>query len=114
MFVGIRMPLLNWTNEIAPIKLSGAVAIILYGGWGVIVIMAGLYLLIGYRIGAVCYLACWSILLAIVSIVLFKWLDTGGAEVGPSQGAEDSAHHRHRQAAHRRDGDEGRRACHRA
>ena len=75
------MPLLNWTNEIAPIKLNGAVAIILYGGWGVIVIMAGLYLLIGYRIGAVPYMACWSILLALVSFVLLKWLDTGGAEM---------------------------------
>ena len=80
MFAGVRMPLLNWTNEIAPIKLSGAVAIILYGGWGVIVIMAGLYLLIGYRIGAAPYMACWSILLALVSFVLLKWLDTGGAE----------------------------------
>ena len=80
MFAGIRMPLLNWTNEIAPIKQSGAVAIILYGGWGVIVIMAGLYLLIGYRIGAAPYMACWSILLALVSFVLLKWLDTGGAE----------------------------------
>ena len=81
MFAGIRMPLLNWTNEVAPIKQSGAVAIILFGGWGVITAMAGLYLLIGYRIGAVCYLACWSILLAIVSVILLKWLDTGGAEV---------------------------------
>ena len=80
MFAGVRMPLLNWTNEIAPIKLSGAVAIILYGGWGIIVIMAGLYLLIGYRIGAAPYMACWSILLALVSFVLLKWLDTGGAE----------------------------------
>jgi len=42
--------------------------------------MAGLYLLIGYRIGAVPYMACWSILLALVSFVLLKWLDTGGAE----------------------------------
>ena len=80
MAVGIRMPLLNWTNELAPIKQSGAVAVILFGGWGIIAAMAGLYLLIGYRIGAACYLACWSILLAIVSIVLLNWLDTGGAE----------------------------------
>lgn len=58
----------------------GAVAIILYGSWGVIAAITGLYLLIGYRIGAVPYLAGWSILLALVSFVLLKWLDTGGAE----------------------------------
>ena len=80
MTVGIRMPLLNWTNETAPIKQSGAVVIILFGGWCVVAAMAGIYLLIGYRIGAVPYMACWSILLAIVSVVLLKWLDTGGAE----------------------------------
>ncbi len=81
VFVGLRMPLLNWTNEIAPIKQSGAVAIILYGSWVVIIAMAGLYLLIGYKIGAVPYLAVWSILLALVSFVLLKWLDTGGVEM---------------------------------
>ena len=80
MVIGIRMPLLNWTNEIVPIKQSGAVAIILFGGWGVITVITGLYLLIGYRIGAVLYLACWSLLLAMVSFALLKWLDTGGAE----------------------------------
>jgi len=46
--------------------------------------MAGLYLLIGYRIGAVCYLACWSILLAAHAFLftcvpffgtVFLWLD---------------------------------------
>lgn len=80
MFVGIRMPLLNWTNEIAPIKQSGAVFIILFGSWGVIIAMAGLYLLIGYRIGAVPYLACWSILLAAITLALLRWLDTRGTE----------------------------------
>jgi len=80
MFVGIRMPLLNWTNEVAPIKQSGAVAIILYGSWGVIIAMAGLYLLIGYRIGAVIYMAIWSILLAAIAFVLLRWLNTRGVE----------------------------------
>ena len=80
MFIGIRMPLLNWTNETAPIKQSGAVVIILFGSWCVIAAMAGIYLLIGCRIGALSYMACWSTLLAIVSLILLKWLDTGGAE----------------------------------
>ena len=80
MFAGIRMPLLNWTNETAPIKQSGAVAIILFGGWVVIGAMSVLYLLIGYKIGAVPYMACWSILLTLVSAALLGWLETRGAE----------------------------------
>ena len=78
--VGIRMPLLSWTNEIAPIKQSGAVTIALFGSWGVSAALAGLYLLIGYRIGAVPYLVCWTIVLAIFSLLLFRWTDTKGAE----------------------------------
>lgn len=80
MFAGIRMPLLSWTNEIAPIKQSGAVAIILFGGWIIITAMAGVYMLIGYRIGAALYMVCWSILLTLVSFALLRWLETRGAE----------------------------------
>ena len=80
MFAGLRMPLLNWTSEIAPIKQSGAVAIILFGGWALIVVISGLYLLIGYRIGAAAYMACWSVLLAVAAFILLRWLDTGGAK----------------------------------
>ena len=80
MAVGTRMPLLSWTNETAPIKQSGAVTIALFGNWGLSIAMPGLYMLIGYRIGAAIYLACWSILLATISLALLKWLDTKGAE----------------------------------
>ena len=79
--VGVRMPLLNWTNEIAPIKQSGAVAIALFGSWGIIIVMAGLYLIVGYRAGAAVYLAGWSLLLAAVSLILIRWLDREGAGI---------------------------------
>ena len=80
MAIGIRMPLLNWTNESAPIKQSGAIAIILFGSWGVCVAVAGLYLFIGYRIGAVLYLAGWAAVFAVISLILIRWLNTRGAD----------------------------------
>ena len=80
LFLGLRMPLLNWTDETAPIKQSGAVTIYIFGGWGMSLALGGLFLLVGYRIGAVPYLLIWTALLAAVTLYLLRWLDTKGAE----------------------------------
>ena len=77
--VGVSMPILNWTSEVAPIKQSGAVAIAMLGGWAVCIIFGGLYLLVGYRLGAALYLLLWSVALAAASALLLRWLDTRGA-----------------------------------
>ena len=79
MMLGVRMPLLTWTNETVPIKQGGAVVIALFGGMGINIIFAGLYLLIGYKAGAAVYLLCWSILYAAAAFWLLRWLDTKGA-----------------------------------
>ena len=79
--IGTRMPLLSWTNETAPIKQSGAVTIAIFGSWGVGTAVAGLYLLIGYRIGAVPYLIAWTALTAAVSVFLMRWLVTRGSRI---------------------------------
>ena len=78
-FIGVRMPLLSWTSEVAPIKQSGAVTIALFGSWGICIVFAGLYLLVGYRIGAAAFLLLMTVLLAAVSLLLLRWLDTRGA-----------------------------------
>jgi ABC-2 type transport system permease protein len=77
--VGVRMPLLEWTNEVVPIKQSGAVMIAMFGGWAVCAVFAGLYLLVGYMLGAAAYLLIWSVLFAAAGIVLLRWLDRKGA-----------------------------------
>lgn len=77
--IGLAMPILNWTNETAPIKQSGAVTLALLGGWGIIVIPGILYLLIGWRLGAVTYLIIWAAVMAVISLVLLRRLDTKGA-----------------------------------
>ncbi|MBQ6464977.1 MAG: hypothetical protein IJJ43_01750 [Oscillospiraceae bacterium] len=77
--IGLRMPLLNWTNELAPIKQSGAVLIAIFGLWGLTVVFAGLYLLVGYKLGAAPYLAIWTLAYAAASLLLLRWLDTKGA-----------------------------------
>ena len=79
--IGVRMPLLRWTSELAPIKQSGAVSIAMFGSWGFCVVLAGLYLLIGYRLGPALYLALAAALFAAAALLLLRWLDTKGSRV---------------------------------
>ncbi|MBQ5970335.1 MAG: hypothetical protein IJL52_09550 [Clostridia bacterium] len=79
--IGVRMPLLTWTNDLVPIKQSGAVMIALFGGWIVSAALAGLYLLIGYKIGALVYLAVWAVLLAAAAAVTLRWLNRTGSRL---------------------------------
>ena len=81
MMIGLKMPLLNWTNEVVPIKQSGAVMIVLFGGWVVSILFVVLYFMIGSQIGAVMYMLIWTILLSLGSLILMRWLDTKGASL---------------------------------
>ena len=71
---------LTWTNELAPIKQSLAVTIAMFGGWAYALLLAGLYLLLGWRIGAAVYLALVSAATIAAAIALLKWLKTKGAQ----------------------------------
>ena len=77
--IGVKMPILHWTSELAPIKQGGAVAISLFGGWAVCLVLAGLYLVIGYKIGAALYLLIWSLLFAAASLLILRWINTKGS-----------------------------------
>lgn len=80
-FVGLKMPNLAWTNEIVPIKQSGAVTVALFGGWAVAAVFCGLYFVLGYRLGAAAWLGIWTVVLAAVSLVLWRWIGTKGARI---------------------------------
>jgi len=79
LVIGTKMAILNWTNEMAPIKQSGAIAISIFGVWGFVVVFAGVFMLFAYRMGAVLYLSLFSVALIAGSVLLFRWLDTKGA-----------------------------------
>lgn len=78
--LGIKMPLLSWTNEIVPIKQSGAVALAILGIWVVVAVFVLSYFLLGYIIGAAAFLAIWAVIFAVADLVMLRWLDTRGAE----------------------------------
>lgn len=79
-FIAVKMPLLQWTNELAPIKQGGGSAVVIFGDWLFVAALAGLYLLFGKAMGVAAYLALWTVLFLIGAAVLLRWLDTRGAK----------------------------------
>ena len=79
LFLGLKLPNLNWTNEIVPIKQSAAVFIALFSGMGIGVAIGGLYFLFGYRIGPTAYLGAVCLILLAADAALFLWLRGKGA-----------------------------------
>ncbi len=78
IFIGVKMPVLSWTNEIAPIKQSGGVLLSLFGTWGFHITFGGLYMLIGYKMTAAPYMLLWLLLYAAASLIILLWLNKKG------------------------------------
>ncbi len=81
LFVNLKMPNLEWTNEVIPIKQSLSVIIVLLGGFGVAVSFAlGGYFAIKIM-SAETYILAVLVLFAILSRVINTWLDKNGVEI---------------------------------
>lgn len=79
--VNLKLPNLNWTSEIIPIKQSAAVSITLFGGWGLVLVLGGLYYLAGAWLGAVGFFLVACGLLVIGSGLLLQWLLSRGSRI---------------------------------
>lgn len=80
VFLGVKNPITEWVSEIIPIKQSGAVMIAIFGGWGFVAVFAALYFVLGAPVGPAPYLLGWTVILIAASALMFRWLDTKGAE----------------------------------
>ena len=72
---------LQWTSELAPIKQSMTVAIVLFGGWIYALALAGLYLLFTPSFGAAIYLWGFTAITAAGCLILYFWLRQRGGKV---------------------------------
>lgn len=81
LFLNLKMPNLDWTNEIVPIKQSMCVLIALFGGWVIILAFAGLYLLLSSFLSPLVYLLLACALLLALCAVLIRRIYTKGAEI---------------------------------
>lgn len=81
LFLGIKMPNLTWTNELAPIKQSLSVLISMFGGWALIAGIAILYFVGGRKIGCEWYLTLVILIFAILTVILYQWLKKKGTMI---------------------------------
>ena len=72
---------LEWTNELAPIKQSLPVTVVLLGSWLLAAALAGIYLLLTPPFGAAVYLWGFTALMAGGSLALYLWLRRRGGQV---------------------------------
>ena len=79
--VNLKIPNLNWTSEIVPIKQSMSVMIALFGGWIIIAALAVIYGFLGYVLSPLVYLVLISAVFLILDILLLRWLFTRGAKI---------------------------------
>lgn len=81
LFMNLKFPNLNWTNEIVPIKQSLSVVAALFGGWAVVLGAAILYYALRNVLSPAAYLAAVCALLVMISVLLFIWLKRKGARI---------------------------------
>ena len=77
--LGLKMPNLDWTNEIVPIKQSMPVLFTILAGLGLGGLLTGLYFFFGCLLGAVGWLGIFSLLLLAADAALFLWLRGPGS-----------------------------------
>lgn len=81
LFLNLKMPNLNWTSEIVPIKQSMSVMIALFGGWIIIIALAGLYALLDSVLSPLVYLLLVCALFLAFCIMIIRWIFTKGAHI---------------------------------
>ena len=79
--LNLKMPNLHWTSEIVPLKQSAPVTIALFGGWLIIVTLAGIYFLLKNVLSVAAFGIMLCAGLIIAAGWLYHWLMTKGAEV---------------------------------
>lgn len=79
MLLAVKMPNLNWTSEITPIKQSGCVILALLVNLVYPIIYCAGFFVIGYKIGYAAYMAAFLCLASVLSAVMYLWLKKKGS-----------------------------------
>ena len=79
--LNLKMPNFHWTSEIVPLKQSTPVTAALFGGWLMIVVLAGACVLLRNAVSADTFflLLCGALFLA--ALGLYRWLMTKGTKI---------------------------------
>ena len=81
LFLGLKMPMLDWTTEMIPIKQSMSVMIAMFGGWAYVGILALVYYLVSPFCPAAVFLICAALLTLLLTLLLLRWILTRGVKI---------------------------------
>ena len=81
LVLDLRRANLGWTNELAPIKQSFHVLVVILGTWVYCIALAGIYLMLEPPFGAAAYLFLFAAVTALAALVLYLWLRRRGGKV---------------------------------
>lgn len=81
LYCGLHKVNLNWTNEVVPIKQGVNILAALFGGWGIIIVLALPYLVLSAFVSAKLYIAIQIILLLALSLLLYRWTNKKGVKI---------------------------------
>ena len=79
--MGLKMPNLHWTSEIAPVKQGGSGAFALLGGWVYALLPGGAAMALGRNLHPAVIPAVFCLLTAVLCALLYAWLKNRGAKV---------------------------------
>ena len=79
--VNIKMPNLNWTSEIVPIKQSLSVTVALFGGWVIVGIFALGYYFTRNIFTVPVFMLLVGVILLATSLALLRWVFTKGTKI---------------------------------
>ncbi|MGM9947937.1 hypothetical protein [Floccifex sp.] len=81
LFLGLKFPNMEWTNETAVIKQGMAPFVALFGNWIVVFAIAGIYYFVHKFISVYIYAILILVLLSIISLILVVWIYKKGVQI---------------------------------
>lgn len=81
LFLNLKMPNLSWKNEAVPVKQSMAVMIALFGGWIIVMIIAGIYMALMNVISVNIFLAVCIAVISAPALLIDRWVKTKGIKI---------------------------------
>ena len=81
LMINLKKPNLNWQTEAIAVKQSIGVLIAMFGGWVIAAALGIAYYLLYAVIGSTVFLCIAVVLLALLSALELKWINTRGSEI---------------------------------
>lgn len=81
LFLGLKLPKFDWTNEITVIKQSAASTIAMLGGMGIVFVFVGLYMILWGTISNTLFLILLVAILVLADVILYWWISNKGTKI---------------------------------